>query len=164
MIIIVYYTNNYFTAYFPINSNKLFSNNGKVYDVHLILNEKNQFSDSKYQEVGPPYFSAANLVLYGANFCLYPFAILYQFVTEWDSMKSSFVSVWISLSDAFKSKHSNSPYGRYADDPHCKMMSRYDDVPDWWFITIIVVSTLFAVAAVVFYPTETPVWGIFSPY
>ncbi|KAI5969094.1 OPT6 [Candida margitis] len=161
VIMVVYYTNNYFTAYFPINSNKLFSNKAEIYDVHSILNEKNQFSDSKYQEIGPPYFSAANLVLYGANFCLYPFAILYQFITEWDSMKSSFVNVWMSLSDAFKSKHSDSPYGGYSEDPHCKMMSMYDDVPDWWFIAIIIVSTSFAVAAVVFYPTETPVWGIF---
>ncbi|CAK9684795.1 OPT family small oligopeptide transporter [Candida parapsilosis] len=161
VILIVYYTNNYFTAYFPINSNKLYNNKAQIYDVHSILNEKNQFSNEKYQEVGPPYFSAANLVLYGANFCLYPFAILYQLVTEWDSMKASFVSVWVSISDAFRSKHSESSYGRYADDPHCKMMSQYEDVPDWWFIAILVVSTSFAIAAVVFYPTETPVWGIF---
>ncbi|KAI5959449.1 OPT6 [Candida theae] len=161
VIVIVYYSNNYFTAYFPINSNKLFNNKAEIYDVHSILNEKSQFSDDKYQQIGPPYFSAANLVLYGAHFCLYPFAILYQFVTEWDSMKASFMSVWISFSDAFKSKHSDGPYGRYADDPHCKMMSKYEDVPDWWFIAIIVTSTLFAVAAVLFYPTETPVWGIF---
>ncbi|KAI5965582.1 OPT6 [Candida pseudojiufengensis] len=159
VILLVYYTNHYYSSYFPINSNYLFNNKAKVYDIHSILNEKNQFDDKKYQEVGPPYFSAANLVIYGAHFCLYPFSILYNFATEWNSMKSSFVSVWISLTDAFKS--SSNRFGRYSDDPHCKMMSKYDEVPDWWFLTILVVSTSFAIATVIFYDVETPLWGIF---
>ncbi|EGW30796.1 oligopeptide transporter protein [Spathaspora passalidarum NRRL Y-27907] len=164
VILIVYYTNNNWTGYLPINSNRLFNNKAEVYDVHKILDEKNLFDDAKYQEVGPPYFSAANLVLYGAYFCLYPFAILYHFMTEWESMKSGFVNVWHSLVEAFKFRKDNSHeniYGRYAEDPHCKMMSKYEDVPDWWFVAILVISTVFALAVVLFYPTETPIWGIF---
>ena len=115
-------------------------------------------------------------MIYGAYFCLYPFAILYHGLTEWNSMKTSFINVWTSIVDAFKlesemgvSVESNDDnnlllhrqYGRYANDPHCKMMAHYPDVPDWWFITILVVSTLFAIAAVWFYPVETPIWGFF---
>ncbi|KAG7665263.1 OPT6 [[Candida] subhashii] len=163
VILVVYYTNHQWTSFLPINSNRLFNNKGKVYDVHDILDDKNLFDHDKYNEVGPPYFSAANLVLYGAYFCLYPFAILYHFSTEWQSMKASFVNVWHSIRDAFKLRdHGNyNMYGRYSEDPHCKMMSSYDDVPDWWFLTILLVSTVFAVSVAMFYPTETPVWGIF---
>ncbi|EDK46392.1 conserved hypothetical protein [Lodderomyces elongisporus NRRL YB-4239] len=168
VILIVYYTNNYYTAFLPINSNRLFNNKAEVYKVHDILNEKNQFDHGKYQDIGPPYFSAANLVLYGAYFCLYPFAILYHFVTEWSSTRASFHSVWLSITDAFGKGKGNETqtgaehrFGRYASDAHCKMMAKYDDVPDSWFIAILVVSTLFAVATVLFYPVETPVWGIF---
>ncbi|ODV81732.1 OPT-domain-containing protein [Suhomyces tanzawaensis NRRL Y-17324] len=162
VILIVYYSNNKWTAYFPINSNKLFNNKGEIYKVHEILDENNAFDNKKYLEVGPPYFSAANLVLYGAYFALYPFAILYNFATEWDSMKTSFVNIWTSITDSFKpalEKHST--YGRYSEDPHCKMMSKYEDVPDWWFLLILLTSTLFAVICVLFYPTETPIWGVF---
>lgn len=177
IILIVYYTNNNWTAYLPINSNRLFNNKAQLYNVHDILNDDNKlFDNEKYQQIGPPYFSAANLVIYGAYFCLYPFAILYHGLTEWNSMKTSFINVWTSIIDAFKlesemgvSVESNDDnnlllhrqYGRYANDPHCKMMAHYPDVPDWWFITILVVSTLFAIAAVWFYPVETPIWGIF---
>ncbi|EAZ63497.2 oligopeptide transporter protein [Scheffersomyces stipitis CBS 6054] len=161
IIIIVYYTNNKWTGYIPINSNRLFNNKGELYKIHDILNDDNVFDDAKYRQVGPPYFSAANLVLYGAYFCLYPFAILYHFATEWDSMKSSFVNVWISMRDSFKPEKNTNIYGRYADDPHCKMMSKYKDVPDWWFMVILITSTVFALLSVIFYPTETPVWGIF---
>lgn len=159
IILGVYYSNNNWTAYFPINSNRLFNNKGKVYQVHDILDENNSFDHKKYLEVGPPYFSAANLVLYGAFFVLYPFAILYQLVTEWASMKTSFVNIAITFKDAFRKD--TDTYGRYREDPHCKMMAAYPEVPSWWFLLILVVSTSFAILCVTLYPTETPVWGVF---
>lgn len=159
-ILLVYYTNNKWTAYFPINSNRLFNNKGKVYDVKKILNENSAFDNDKYMKYGPPYFSAANLVLYGAYFCLYPFAILYHLVTEWTSMSQSFASIWHTIKESFL-KEETSHMDRFMDDPHCQMMSHYEEVPSLWFLSILIVSVAFAVACVLFYPLETPVWGIF---
>lgn len=159
-ILAVYYTNNKWTAYFPINSNRLFNNKGKVYDVKMILNESSGFDEQKYLKYGPPYFSAANLVLYGAYFFMYPFAILYHLVTEWTSMSQSFVSIWQTVRESFL-KDRTSQMRKFKDDPHCQMMSSYEEVPSLWFLTILVVSVTFAVACVLFYPIETPVWGIF---
>lgn len=159
-ILIVYYTNNKWTSYFPINSNRLFDNQGHVYDVKKILDENKSFSHEKYMQYGPPYFSAANLVLYGAYFCMYPFAILYHTVTEWASMKQSFSNIWLTVKDAFQKDH-DSNYQRFASDPHCSMMSHYKEVPSWWFLTILVVSVAFALVCVTMYPVETPIWGIF---
>ena len=157
VILGVYYTNNKWSGYFPINSNQLFNNKGQVYNVHDILDSKNAFDSAKYNEVGPPYFSAANLVLYGAHFCLYPFAILYHFVTEWDSMKTSFLNVWDLVTDF----RSTDAFGKYREDAHCKMMSKYQEVPNWWFLAILCVSVVCAILCVSLYPTETPVWGVF---
>lgn len=159
VIVIIYYTNNKWTGYLPINTNELFNNRGEVYKVHDILSETNHFDDKKYKEIGPPYFSAANLVIYGAYFALYPFAILYHVVSEWESMKTSFKNVGSTLYESFSFK-SKSVYGNFIRDPHCKMMSKYEEVPDWWFSVILVVSTLFGIICVVLYPTETPIWGI----
>lgn len=158
-ILTIYYTNNKWTGYLPINTNELFNNKGEVYKVQSILNEKNHFDNDKYKEIGPPYFSAANLVVYGAYFALYPFAIFYHILSEWESMKTSFMNVGRTLYDSFTLK-TKSVYGNFIDDPHCKMMSRYDEVPDWWFTLILLVSTLAGIICVLVYPTETPVWGI----
>ncbi|CAH6721123.1 oligopeptide transporter 2 [[Candida] jaroonii] len=159
-ILILYYTNNRWTGYLPINTNELFNNRGEIYKVHSILNDKNQFDKGKYQEIGPPYFSAANLVVYGAYFALYPFAILYQFLSEWSSVKSSFKNVGETLFDSFRFKSSN-VYGKFINDPHCRMMSKYEEVPDWWFTAILVISTFLGILGVWLYPVETPIWGIF---
>lgn len=157
VILAVYYSNNKWSGYFPINSNLLFNNTGNVYNVHDILNEDNLFDSKKYQQVGPPYFSAANLVLYGANFCLYPFAILYHLATEWQSMRTSFINVWDLVTD-FRSKDT---FGKYRNDIHCQMMAKYNEVPNWWFMAILGTSVLCAILCVTMYPTETPVWGVF---
>jgi OPT family small oligopeptide transporter len=160
VILIVYYTNNKWTGYIPINSNRLFDNKGEVYDVRKILNEKRFFDNDRYQNYLPPYFSAANLVLYGAYFALYPFAILYHFITEWTSIKSSFKSIGEAFLDSFKFEK-DPHYLRNNTDPHCEMMSQYDEVPDWWFMMILLTSTALALAGVIFFPVDTPVWGIF---
>ena len=160
VILIVYYTNNKWSGYLRINSNELFNNKGEIYKVHDILNEKNQFDNKKYQEIGPPYFTAANLVVYGAYFALYPFAIVYHIISEWDSMRLSFKNVWETIYDSFTFK-STDVYGKYVKDPHCKMMAFYEEVPDWWFTMILVGSTILGIISVAIYPTETPIWGIF---
>lgn len=159
-ILAVYYSNNKWTAYFPINSNRLFDNRGKIYDVHKILNDKSQFDQQKYLQYGPPYFSAANLVLYGAYFFLYPFAILYHTITEWSSMSQSFVSIWHTVKGAFLAKNDES-LKKFSQDPHCNMMSKYEEVPSLWFLMILLLSITLAVSCVWFFPVETPVWGIF---
>ena len=80
-IFCVYYSNSNWTAYFPINSNKLFDGKGRVYNVPKILDNLHAFEDVKYRQYGPPYFSA-NLALYGAYFFMYPSTIAHHFVTE----------------------------------------------------------------------------------
>lgn len=159
-ILAIYYTNNKWTAYFPINSNRLYDNRGEVYNVKHILDDKASFDHGKYEKYGPPYFSAANLVIYGAYFALYPFAILYHTVTEWSSMVQSFANIWHTVRDSFGSEHSASS-ARFRDDPHCRMMAHYEEVPSFWFLAILAVSVAFALVCVLFYPVETPVWGIF---
>lgn len=159
VILAVYYSNNKWSAYFPINSNRLFNNKGQVYDVKQILNSSAAFDHKKYSEYGPPYFSAANLVLYGAHFCLYPFAILYHTMTEWQLMKQSFSNIWITVKGTFSKEQHN--FDGFNNDPHCAMMSRYEEVPSLWFMLILAISVTFALMLVFFYPLETPLWGIF---
>ncbi|KAG7195097.1 uncharacterized protein KQ657_004214 [Scheffersomyces spartinae] len=164
VILVIYYTDNNWTSYLPINSNHLFDNKGKVYQILKILGNDNLFDETKYQQYGPPYFSAANLVLYGAYFCLYPFAILYHMATEWESMKLAFINIFHTFRDSIRpmnSSNRDARFGRFSEDPHCQMMSKYEEVPDLWFLAVLIVSTVFAVLCVSLYPTETPVWGVF---
>lgn len=151
----VFYSNYKWTSYFPVNSNQIFTNTGEQYNVSKILTG-GLLDKSKYQEYGPPFYTAANLVVYGANFALYPFAIIYSFVTEWSAISSSAKELWNTI------RHPKRSNFETQNDVHCQMMSKYEEVPDWWFTITLVIAVALGVIMVKVYPdTHTPVWGIF---
>ncbi|KAK6199216.1 OPT oligopeptide transporter protein-domain-containing protein [Scheffersomyces amazonensis] len=154
-IIGVYWSNYKWTAFLPINSNGLFTNTGDPYAVTAILNERGLLDEAKYQEYGPPFYSAANLVLYGAFFALYPFAVVYECTLNYKSMWKALKG----LSVGFKSYKKSTFEG--FNDPHTTMMKAYKEVPDWAFLVILVISLVLAIICVEIYPAETPVWGLF---
>ncbi|KAK6462457.1 OPT oligopeptide transporter protein-domain-containing protein [Scheffersomyces coipomensis] len=155
VIIGLFWSNNNWSAYIPINTSSLYSQRGTRYSVKSIVNERSLFDQAKYEVVGPPYYSAANLVLYGSFFAIYPFAIVYEVFMNYKPM-------WKALSGLGKSLKNfrRSTYEGF-NDPHTTMMRRYSEVPDWVFIVVLVISIIFAILCVKLYPAETPVWGIF---
>ena len=155
VIIALFWTNNNWSAYIPINTSSLYSQLGKPYKVRDIIDERSLFDQKKFQEVGPPYYSAANLVVYGAFFAIYPFSIIYEvsmnYAPMWRALKG--------LGGAIKNFRKSTFEG--FDDPHTRMMTRYKEVPDWCFLVVLCVAIAFAIMCVKLYPAQTPVWGIF---
>ncbi|KAG2733926.1 hypothetical protein G9P44_003451 [Scheffersomyces stipitis] len=154
-IIAIYWTNNNWSKYIPINTSSLYSQIGTRYDVKAIVNERSLFDQQKYEAVGPPYYSAANLVVYGSFFAIYPFAIVYEVFMNYKPMWKALKGLGTALKNFRKSTYEG------FDDPHTKMMTRYKEVPDWAFVFVLVISIVLAILCVKLYPAETPVWGIF---
>ena len=44
-------------------------------------------------------------------------------------------------------------------DIHARLMSKYQEVPDWWYAVIFVSMFVFAIISIEVWPTELPVWG-----
>lgn len=153
-IIGVYYSNYLWSAYLPINSNGIFANTGDSYAVTEILTNK-VFDTKKYQQYGPPYYTAANLVVYGAFFAIYPFGFIYTCYIERKAMWNSIKSLKKSLTSIGRSNFTD------FKDPQSRMMAKYKETPDWWFLVILVISIVFGILCVKVYPANTPVWGIF---
>lgn len=154
-IIGLYYSNYYWSAYLPINTSTLFNNKGERYQVQEVVNERSLFDNEKYQEIGPPFYSAANLLVYGSFFAIYPFAFIYEVFWNWRPM-------WFALKHlggSFKNFRKSTFEG--FDDPHSTMMKQYKEVADWAFVVILIIAVVLAIVCVQVYPAETPVWGIF---
>lgn len=139
----------------PINSNRLFTNIGSVYDVKQVVDENSLFDQAKYEVYGPPYYTAANLVVYGSFFAIYPFTIIYEcfvnYKVMWHALKGlgkSFRNIRMSTFEGFT-------------DPHTRMMTQYKEVADWVFFVVLIISIVLAIICVQIYPAEAPVWGIF---
>ncbi|KAG2734613.1 hypothetical protein G9P44_002619 [Scheffersomyces stipitis] len=154
-IVGVFWTNYKWTGFLPLNSNALFTNTGKRYAVTAVLNERSLLDEKKYQEYGPPFYSAANLVVYGAFFAIYPFSIVYEIGSRYREMWKALKGVVVGFKNFRKST-----FDGY-DDPHTSMMRAYKEVPDWAFLVILVIALVLAIICVEIYPAETPVWGLF---
>lgn len=154
-IVAVYWSNYKWSSFMPINSSSLFSNTGEYYSVRDIVDENSLFDRKKYEVAGPPYYSAANLVLYGAFFAIYPFAIVYEVFINYVPMRDALFGLGKSLRNFRRSTFEG------FNDPHTRMMTRYKEVPDWCFLVVMVISIVLAILCVKLYPAQTPVWGIF---
>ncbi|CAK7899875.1 oligopeptide transporter 2 [[Candida] anglica] len=156
-IVGVYWSNYKWTAYLPLNSNGIFTNTGDSYAVTAVLDKNGKLDQAKYDIIGPPFYTAANLVVYGAFFAIYPFAIIYEGMTNWRGYYSSLYGAYKSIRNW---KTSTSIYDGH-NDPHCRMMSRFKEVPDWCYLVVLVIALVLGIIMVEIYPTETPVWTLF---
>lgn len=149
----IYYTNMYYTAYLPINSSRLFTNTGEEYSVEAVLTD-NILDKTKYQKYSPPFYTAANLVVYGAFFALYPALIVQTLLHYRNILWEGLKGLWGGL--FMRRKQIDS-----FDDSQCRMMAQYDEVPYYWYFLVTGIAIALGIVCVKVYPTETPVWSIF---
>lgn len=167
IVIAVYYSNYMSCQYLPIFTNSLYTNTGDSFEVTEILDSGNKLDVKKYQSYSPPYYSAGNLVSYGAFICAYPLMITWSFIVHskllFNAFKDWALNLWAmrklkSWVTMFKSDYR--ALDDY-DDPHSNAMKNYKEVPDWWYFAILIGSLVVGIAVVEHYPTNTPVWGLF---
>lgn len=151
----LYYTNYYWLGYMPINTSTLFNNRGTRYDINEVVDSNSLFDKEKYKVAGPPFYSAANIVVYGTFFAMYPFTFLHEVLTNYKSM-------WHALKNlGFSFRNYNRLTFEGFNDPQTTMMKGYKEVADWVFLVVLIVLIALAIACVKAYPSQTPVWGIF---
>lgn len=152
-ILAVFYTNNNYSRWLPINDNNLYDNTGQMYNVSKILTNY-LFDEKKYQEYSPPYYTAANLVLYGAYFASYPMAFVYTGLCFWRTMGVALKDTFLAMRHIHRSNYEG------LEDPFSRIQKKHKEVPDWWFYAILVIMFGLSVALVEHWPTQTPVWVI----
>lgn len=187
-ILAVYYTNTKWTAYLPPNSSGIFDNTGASYNITKVMTN-GVLDEAAYKAYSPAFYSAGNLVVYGAFFAFYPFTFVFILLDSWHAITKAYREVAVAaysqtkrVLSSLRSATSALAKGRFEecgrclyhmlddtssiyegfDDPFTNMMRNYKEVPDWWFLSIAFVSFIFAIILLTQYPDlNTPVWTIF---
>ncbi|KAK8132393.1 OPT-domain-containing protein [Apiospora kogelbergensis] len=158
IIIGMYWGNMYWSAYMPINSNEVFANDGKKYNVTRILDKQsNKIDVDAYREYGPPFFSGANVFGQGGWFAWYPLTLFSVSIQHWEALKRTGVEMWHGLLNYGK----RSIYDSY-DDPFTRLMRAYPEVPDWWFLGVLAISLSLGIVALEVWPVHVPWWSLFA--
>ncbi|KAK9234215.1 OPT oligopeptide transporter protein-domain-containing protein [Lipomyces kononenkoae] len=152
VILGVNWTNFYWSGYIPINTNLIVDNRGASYNVTRVLTN-NLLDVKKYHSYSPPYWSAGNLVVYGAYLANYPLAIVYVLMNEWKPILGSFRDFWQGI------RHRGKNAYEQFTDPLSQMMLKYKEVPDWWFLIIVLISFVLGIVGIEIYPTYLAWWG-----
>ncbi|KAK5113041.1 hypothetical protein LTR85_011063 [Meristemomyces frigidus] len=187
-ILAIYYTNTKWTAYLPINSSGIFDNTGDSYNITKVVNN-GVLNEAAYQAYSPAFYSAGNLVVYGAFFAFYPMTMVFICLDSWRPLSKAFRDVGRSLflqvkcvfrglgaaTSALASgrvrecghhltsmMHDETSVYDGFDNPLANLMRKYPEVPDWWYLMIVLVSFIFSIILLTQFPEQdTPVWTIF---
>lgn len=151
VILGIYYSNMYNTGYLPINSSAAFANDGTSFNVQKIV-VNNKLDEKLYQNYSPPFYSAGYILTVGANFAFYPVYFLYIMGNQWSTMKHAFIDFYKGL------RYGKGNYEGNTMDVHSRLMAKYKEVPDWWFLLILLGAIIVSVIFLKIFPSDTPVW------
>ncbi|KAI0667564.1 small oligopeptide transporter [Trametes maxima] len=140
---ILYYTNTWYSKYMPMSSRTSFDNTGASYDVSRVLTADSTLDVEKYKAYSPLFLSTTFALSYGLSF-----ASITATVTH--TILYFRKQIWIQARRALSEQ----------PDIHARLMSRYRQVPEWWYGIIFVTMFVFSVISIEVWHTQMPVWAL----
>ncbi|CAD6885939.1 unnamed protein product [Tilletia controversa] len=140
---ILYYNNVKNGSYLPMLENHVFDRFGERYNVSAAITPEGTFDLNSYNEYSQQFLPIPFMMSYGLSFA---------------SVTSILVHVYLyhgkEIVSQFKSSLKNEP------DIHARLMSRYKEVPNAWYLATFLISVALGFAATLAWPTFHPWWAL----
>lgn len=147
MIIVVVgivYSGALYADYLPVNTSRTFDNTGGAYNVTRILGPGYTFNQTAYENYSPMFLAPTFALNYGLSFAALTASIVHVLLYHRKE-------IW----HQFRQARNQIP------DVHLKLMLKYPDAPDWWYLVLLVISLGLGLATVLGYESQTPWWAFF---
>jgi hypothetical protein len=145
VVLAIWYTNTWNTAYIAINDNHVWDNTGSRYEVlRVVDNGTTLFNEAGYKAYSPAYLSAGMALFYGAFFALYTATITHAILYHRREIVAGLQNL-ISRKPAFAN----------SKDVHTRLMRSYREVPEYVYFGVLVASIALGAAGVGAFPTHT---------
>nr|AOZ57110.1 Oligopeptide transporter 2 [Saccharum hybrid cultivar R570]AOZ57145.1 Oligopeptide transporter 2 [Saccharum hybrid cultivar R570] len=131
---------------FPIFSNQLFTASGQKYDTTKVLTKDLDLNVAAYDSYGKLYLSPLFAISIGSGFLRFTATIVHVLLFHGGDM-------W---------KQSKSAMNAVKLDVHAKLMQRYRQVPQWWFLMLLLGSVVVSLLMSFVWKEEVqlPWWGM----
>ncbi len=116
---ILHFTNVWEGKYMPISSRGSFDNTGMRYNVSRIINDDASFNEAEYAAYSPLFISTTFAISYGLSFASITATLTHALLYFRKQ-------IWTQSRRAMNEQ----------PDIHARLMARYPQVPEWWYITI----------------------------
>lgn len=154
IIMAMWFSNVWNTAYLPINSNRTYDNHGLRYNVTAVLDSRGNLDETLYRAYSTPWFSAGYIVYNIFNFASYTAAFTYTYMFHRHDIARGFRGMWRSFR-----KHDDED--ELEEDIHYRLMQAYKECPEWWYLVLLIAPIGFGVGAIAGFPTGAPVAALF---
>ncbi|KAJ1376044.1 Tetrapeptide transporter, OPT1/isp4 [Sesbania bispinosa] len=141
-----YWLNVYDAKTFPIFSDELFTSKGQIYNITEIIDSKFHLDVAAYEREGRLHLSTFFAMTYGVGFAALTATIVHVALFHgreiWEQSRSSFKETSMDI--------------------HTKLMRRYKQVPEWWFVCILIATIAATVFTCEYYndQLQLPWWGV----
>lgn len=141
-----YWFNVYKAKTFPIFSDDLFTATGQEYNITAIIDSNFHLDLAAYDREGPLYLSTFFAVTYGVGFAALTATIVHVALFHGRE-------IWEQSMASFQEK---------TMDIHTRHMRKYNQVPEWWFVCILLVNIALTIFACEYYKDQLqlPWWGV----
>ncbi|TFY51053.1 hypothetical protein EVG20_g11190 [Dentipellis fragilis] len=140
---IMYYTNTWSLAHFPMFANEPYDRFGNVYDVSRVMQADSTFNLTAYNEYSPLYMPASYATTYLLAFTLLTCVIVHTLLYHGRNVLTGLKRMKIEK-----------------DDIHAKLMRNYPEVPDWWYAAAFVFFFCLMIVGMEVWHTKVPVWAL----
>ncbi|KAI1779413.1 small oligopeptide transporter [Hypoxylon cercidicola] len=138
----LHFSGHWYADYFVVQSSSAFDNTGAVYNVSRILNEDLILDEEKYHNYSPLFLSTQFALCYGLSFAAASAVIVHVALYHGKQIVSQFKLA-----------------RRQEDDIHMKLMRKYRDAEDWWYLALFAVMIGLSFAVICAWPTGFPAWA-----
>ncbi|KAI0419524.1 OPT family small oligopeptide transporter [Xylaria grammica] len=138
----LHFSGTWYADYFVVQSSDAFDNTGAKYNVSRILNDKLLLDENAYHAYSPLYLSTQFALCYGLSFAAVAAVIVHAVLYNGPQIKTQ-----------YKQARSQE------DDVHMRLMKKYKDSPDWWYLVLFVIMIGLSFAVCTAWPTEFPAWA-----
>ncbi|KAG6026942.1 hypothetical protein E4U40_001815 [Claviceps sp. LM458 group G5] len=128
--------------YLPISANQNFDRFAQPYNTSRILTPDFTINETAYKDYSPIILGPTFSLSYGMGFA---------------GLMSTVMHVVLFYGGDVWNRAKNSKYDE--DDVHMKLMRKYKECPEWWFLVIFVVNFSFGMIACQVWDTHLPWWA-----
>ncbi|KAI5827164.1 small oligopeptide transporter, partial [Schizophyllum commune Tattone D] len=140
---ILYYTNAFYAQYMPVSSRIAYDNTGSEYNLTRILTVAATIDVDAYHMYSPLYLSITFVMCYGLSFLAISATLTHAAI-------HFYKPIMINLKRSLREQ----------PDIHARLMSRYQQVPEWHYVAIFVVTFIFACVCIEVWPSGMTIWAL----
>ena len=138
----IHFSGAWYGAYLPISDSSSYDNTGGAYNVSRILTPEYTLDLAKYEAYSPLFLSTTFALLYGLSFAAISAVIVHTALFHG-------ADIWARV----KTVRGDD------DDVHTRMMRKYPEAPNWWYMSILVVMLAVGLVTSLAYDTHLSWWA-----